>query len=55
MIEDRNGTAKDRHERQDGDQFHHGVPGDFREHVHAAVVVEPIAKDNCNLSQYILN
>ena len=39
MIEDRNGTAKDRHKHQDGDQLQYGVPIDIREQVHAAIVV----------------
>ena len=39
MIEDRNGTAEDRHKRQDGHQLQYGVPIDIREHVHAAIVV----------------
>jgi hypothetical protein len=39
MIENRNGTAKDRHKHQDGDQLQYGVPIDIHEHVHATIVV----------------
>jgi hypothetical protein len=48
MIEDRYGTAEDRHEQQDGDELQYGVLVDICEHVHAASVVAPYRWRHCD-------